>query len=744
MKAILLLVSIIFPSQLMPQDVVFDWSKSYGSSTYDTYSSFTLDIEGYIYVTGSFQNTVDFDPGPDFYPITSYDENDIYILKLNPSGDFLWVKTYESSGSDTGMGIEIDLEGNILITGFFENSIGFDPEGIVWHHSNGYEDLFVLKLDSEGEYLWSKSFGGAFPDFGHDILTDSMGNVYTCGNFRANVDFNPGDESYFIYSATTDNNHAYIHKLDADGNFIWVKSNGTLSDNNSYGKKMVLDSQNSLYMVGNFSGTGDFDPSDDIYTITSAGNYDGFVQKFNESGDFVWVKSIGSSSHDNCYTIGIDGDDNLYLGGSFRETIDFNPGVGIYNVSSMAYSDIYVLKLDTLGAFIWAKTFEGMSSEFLRDLDVQDNGTTVLTGTFIDEEGFEMDFDPGPRELYLTNNGWDEVFLIGLDNNGDFLWGKVVGGEGQDSGTEVMSDTLGNIIVIGSFNETADLDPNLDGEALHTSNGINDRFILKLKSCNLDSTTQTVIACDSFLWVNDVIYYESTENEIHTFINESGCDSIVTLNLTVNYSNSIIDERTVCDSLIWIDGITYYEDNMSATYTLLNTEGCDSNITLNLSINTIDPTTTLDDPTINSNEFDAFYQWLDCDHSYMILDGEIWQDFTAETNGNYAVEISKFGCVDTSECVTITSVGLNEDLPINMFTISPNPFNDFSALNFDSPLDYNSFIIIHNVIGQEVYRIENLTGSKLILTKRELGTGVFTLSIITDNTTVFTTKLIVQ
>ena len=97
--------------------------------------------------------------------------------------------------------------------------------------------------------------------------------------------------------------------------------------------------------------------------------------------------------------------------------------------------------------------------------------------------------------------------------------------------------------------------------------------------------TDTQVACDSYTWIDGVTYTSSNNSATHTLKNIANCDSVVTLNLTVNYSNSGTDTQIACDSYTWIDGITYTSSNNSATHTLTNASGCDSIVTLNLTIN---------------------------------------------------------------------------------------------------------------------------------------------------------------
>ena len=131
---------------------------------------------------------------------------------------------------------------------------------------------------------------------------------------------------------------------------------------------------------------------------------------------------------------------------------------------------------------------------------------------------------------------------------------------------------------------------------------------------------------------------------------------MVTLDLTINSSNTGTDIQTACDSYTWIDGNTYTSNNNTATHTLSNAGGCDSVVTLDLTINTVDNGITNSSPALMANATGAAYQWLDCDNNYSLIAGETNQSFTATANGSYAVEVTQNNCRDTSNCELVTLV----------------------------------------------------------------------------------------
>ena len=176
--------------------------------------------------------------------------------------------------------------------------------------------------------------------------------------------------------------------------------------------------------------------------------------------------------------------------------------------------------------------------------------------------------------------------------------------------------------------------------------------------------------------MSGTITVSEINNITHVIPNAAGCDSTITLSLTISNSSESVDEQTACGPFTWIDGVTYDEDNDEATFILQNAAGCDSTVTLDLEITEIDTDVEeVDENTLEAEEDeDATYQWLDCSDNYAPIAGETNATFTTETSGDYAVEVSIDGCTDTSDCYTITSTvnidDLNAQYDIQLF---PNP-----------------------------------------------------------------------
>ena len=476
MKKKLLLIAItlgIFSLNVQAQ-YKFGWAVSMGDTNGDFGRSITTDSSGNVYVTGWFEGTVDFDPGAETTDLTSAGGEDIFVLKLDASGKFLWAKAIGGISNDVGASITTDASGNVYVMGLFEEIVDFDPGGETTDlESAGGTDIFVLKLDASGNFLWAKSIGGTSFDYGYSITTDASENVYVTGSFGDTVDFDPGAGEMNLASAGS--HDIFVLKLDATGNFLWAKSMGGTFDDR--GCSITTDASGNVYVTGWFRETVEFDPGGTA-NLTSAGYFDIFVLKLDDSGNFLWAKTMGGTSNDSGYSITTDASENVYVTGSFLGTVAFDPG-GTANLTSVGVADIFVLKLDDSGNFLWAKAMGGTSNDVGYSITTDASGNVYVTGMF----GDTVDFDPGAGEMNLTSAGSGDIFVLKLDASGNFLWVKTMGGTSNDIGYSITTDALGNSYMTGRFSGMADFDPGAEIMNL-TSAGSYDIFVEKLLYCS--------------------------------------------------------------------------------------------------------------------------------------------------------------------------------------------------------------------------------------------------------------------
>jgi hypothetical protein len=375
------------------------WAKSFEGITSgpDGGSSIGIDPSGNIYTTGSFNGTVDFDPGAGTFTFTSAGD-DIFISKLDASGNFVWAKQMGGSNTEYSSSIHIDGTGNIYTTGSYKGTVDFDPSvGVSNLSSPLFSAIFLSKLDASGNFVWAKSIGGtAGNDYGRKITTDPSGNVYATGIYNGtNIDFDPGVGISTL--SAVGNIDVFVLKLDGGGNFVLAKSLGGTGADDSFG--IAVDPSGNMYTAGNFQGTADFDPGVATFNLSASGGFHAFVSKLDASGNFVWAKSWGAATGTSiCYGITLDAAGGIYTTGSFEMFVDFDPGPGIANLIA-SNSDIFVSKLDNGGNYVWAKALSGSMNEFGTSINVDAIGNVYTTGYF----GGTVDFDPSPSSFTIAS-----------------------------------------------------------------------------------------------------------------------------------------------------------------------------------------------------------------------------------------------------------------------------------------------------------------------------------------------------
>jgi hypothetical protein len=458
----------------------FVWARGLGGTpfAYDFGEAVAVDAGGNVYTVGTFHGTVDFDPGPGTYNLTAVGGGgEVFISKLDNDGNFVWARQLGGTSHDAGLAVAVDAGGNVYSTGVFYGTADFDPGPGTYNLTPaGANDLFISKLDNGGNFVWARGMGGSSfdvgsYDVGYAVAVDAGGSVYTAGVFSGTADFDPGPGTYNLTSAG--GNDGFVSKLDNGGNFVWARQLGGSSGD--YGLAVAVDAGGNVYTTGTFAGTADFDPGGGTHNLTSAGDYDIFISKLDNAGNFVWARGLGEISLDQGQAVAVDAGGNVYTVGDFRGTVDFDPGPGTYNLTSAGTDDVFISKLDNDGNFVWAGQLGGIFSDAGIGVAVDAGGNVYTTGYFSNA----VDFDPGPGTYNLTSAGEGDVFISKLDNVGNFAWALRWGGISEDEGFGVAVDTGGNVYATGAFGDTVDFDPG-PGTYNLTSPGLSSIFISKL------------------------------------------------------------------------------------------------------------------------------------------------------------------------------------------------------------------------------------------------------------------------
>lgn len=463
----------LLPSPAHAANGELEWVGALGSTTTnDGVEDMALDSSGNVLIAGYILGDVDLDPGPGTATLTSAGNQDIFVLKLDPDGNYLWAHGFGSTETDLGTSVAVDSSGNVYVTGYFRGTVDFDPgAGVQNLVSAGGEDIFVLKLDSVGDFVWARRIGGLGRELSYGIAVDDTANVYTTGSYGGTIDFDPGAGTANLTAAGGID--VFLCKLDSTGDFAWARSMGGGSNDEGY--DLAVDSDGYIYLTGTFAGTADFDPGAGTSNLTSNGNDDVFIEKVDSSGDFVWARSVGGTARDQGTDIAVDLDGNVLTVGPFSSpTIDLDPGAGVTSFTNAGLSDAFFQKLDADGDFVWANAIGSTGNDLASSIAVDASGAVYSTGRF----SGTIDFDPGAGVLELTANVLD-YYVQKYDAAGGLDWVRSMGGSGVDEGKCIAVDSAGAVYAAGDFSSTVDFDPGINTTEL-TSAGGRDLFVQKL------------------------------------------------------------------------------------------------------------------------------------------------------------------------------------------------------------------------------------------------------------------------
>lgn len=423
-----------------------------GALQSDYCHALTTDSAGNVYATGYFIGTVDFDPGPDQYFLSSQGGQAIYLTKLNSAGALAWAIAFGGPGYKGGSAVKTDAYGHVYLTGLFSGSIDMDPgPGTTLLTSVGSTDVFIAKFTDQGSLVWAHSIGGPHHEAASSMAIDNTrsGTVYVAGGFSGLLDFDPGPG---VFEMTPDSlTDAFILKLDTAGQFVWARA---LRSPYVVSLREIAFSPadgGGVYSVGSFQGTIDMDPDTaTAYPFTSAGGTDLFVNKMSADGELIWARQFGGTGFDVGKTVVVEqvAPYAVYLAGDFQHTVAFAPNDN--TLTAEGAFDAFIAKLSSDGSPIWAKGFGANGDEYSARLalDPTGNGHVIACGYF----NHTVDFDPAPgAETYLTSAGGTDLYVLNLSGAGDFDHALSAGGVDPDMALAVAAAPNGDLYFGGSF-----------------------------------------------------------------------------------------------------------------------------------------------------------------------------------------------------------------------------------------------------------------------------------------------------
>jgi len=382
------------------------WAIQIGGTYYEEIKSVTTDLDGNIYATGYFYQLADFDPSTNIITLASNGIDDIFIAKYSSSGQYKWTINIGGSSGDYGNSIVTDQNGNVYVTGVFQGVVDFDPSFNVANLTtfNGGGNVFVAKYDSSGNYKWALNLSGQCNGEGNSLAIDLNGNIYVTGYFNGTADFDPssGVMNLSAENLAGDSGDVFVVKYDSNGSFKWAFKIG--SSNYEYGYKIKTDDSANVYVIGEFMASIDFNPLPESSFLTSKGNFDIFVSKYDNYGLYQWALNIGGKNSDYGNGIAIDSDENVFVTGFFSGSIDFDQN---NTLMSNGLKDIFISKYNSSGKYVWAFNIGSSGNDQGNDISLDNNNYLNAVGNF----SGTVDFDPSESALNLFSNSLLNIFV---------------------------------------------------------------------------------------------------------------------------------------------------------------------------------------------------------------------------------------------------------------------------------------------------------------------------------------------
>ncbi len=403
-----------------------NWALSFGGPNDEVSNGIAVDPSGNVIVTGHFWDSMDVDPGPGTFTLTSNGERDVFVVSFSSSGTLNWALSFGGVGWDAGQDLIVDNAGNVLVVGHFEDSMDVDPgPGTTLLTSNGWEDPFVASYDPNGNLNWAFSFGGITRDRGYDIAVDELGNIYITGFFGVSIDVDPGPGTTTL---TGGQGHSfYVASYDPGRSLRWAFSFGTGTQYFTEGRAIATDGAGNVIVTGRFGGTADVDPGPGTTLLTSNGGDDVFLASYDSGGNLNWALNFGDVNRDVAYGLAVDPQGNAVITGIFRGSVDVDPGPDTVTLTSNSQGDTFVASYDPNGNLNWAFSFGDTALDVGNGVAIDDRGRVAIVGDF----SGSVDVDPGSASTVLTSNGDLDAFALLYRTH----FSLTIEGAGDGSGT---------------------------------------------------------------------------------------------------------------------------------------------------------------------------------------------------------------------------------------------------------------------------------------------------------------------
>lgn len=385
---------------LFGQTPEIDWKKSFGGSNFDYANDIILTSEGNFMIAGITRS----DDGDISHNIGG---DDFWLIHMDSEGNLIWEKTFGGTDYDRASEVIETSDGNFVVVGLTWS------DDVDVTENKGMSDVWIVKFDSEGNLIWEKSYGGSADESASSIEQTTDGGYIVVGSSRSNdgdLTSNKGDADVWIL------------KLDSEGDLEWQKSYGGNDQDWAASVKQTTDGG---YIVGGTSKSTNGDP------IENKGWDDMWILKLDSSGEIEWQKIYGGSDYEVVNSVlQTEGGGYMVAGYTWSDDGDVSHQYGV--------RDIWVLKLDSEGSLIWEKTFGGSNEDTAYSIIPSVHGGFVLSG-----------FSSSTDGDLTSNNGGSDFWIVKIDDAGNLEWQQSLGGSLQDWAYAAVEDNEGALVVVG-------------------------------------------------------------------------------------------------------------------------------------------------------------------------------------------------------------------------------------------------------------------------------------------------------
>jgi hypothetical protein len=441
--AVLSLLAGVLPARALTP--VHQWSKSGGDTVTDRAEAIAFDGDGNVYVTGSFEGTINLG-GTDLVGLGG---EDVFVASYDAAGVHRWSVQAGGTGTDRGISITVDAADNVIVGGDFEGTAIFPVGALV---SAGSSDLFIMKLTAAGAQSWAVRYGTSTTEQAPVLATGGgSSDIFVAGIFTGTTNLGGGN----LVSAG--NYDTFLARVDKFGAHIWSQRFGGTGTDGIV--RVGVDAAGSITTSGYFSATVSFGGGN----LVSAGGIDAFVARHSGTGTHLWSQRFGSTAGDNALGLALDDDGSFVLTGYFSGSVSFG-GAALLSAGS---ADVFLAGYDASGAHLWSQRFGGAALDNGVSVAADASGRIYLTG-YYNSPG--VNFGGG----VLPAAGSADAFLAAFEPDGSHRWSRSFGGALNEFGMGVALADADAVAMAGSFESTV----NFGGGNL-VSNGLDDVFVTR-------------------------------------------------------------------------------------------------------------------------------------------------------------------------------------------------------------------------------------------------------------------------